>query len=306
MSLIHKNKPSNHENKLIYAILIIIITMIVEVVGGVISNSLALLSDAGHMFTDFISLLLSWLAYKVAMRKSDSCRSYGYHRFQVVAAFINGLTLFGIAILIILESIKRFFSPEQVCWEIMMFVAVLGLIANVVSFFLLYRKNESNLNLKSAVLHVVGDLLGSVAAIIASIIIMFTSWQIMDPLLSVFVSIIILGSAYRIIKNSGHILLEGTPDTVNPDKIRQAICESITEVLDVHHIHIWSLTTDHPIMTMHVKLDKAAVTNNLKYSQVLVSIKKLLSKDFCIIHVTIEAEYDNCADDSVMIEAAHN
>ena len=170
MSLIHKNKPSNHGNKLIYAILIIIITMIVEVVGRVISNSLALLSDVGYMFTDFISLLLSWLAYKVAMRKSDSCHSYGYHRFQIVATFINGLTLFGIAILIVLESIKRFFSPEQVCWEIMMFVAVLGLIANVVSFFLLYRKNESNLNLKNAVLHVVGDLLGSVAIIIASII----------------------------------------------------------------------------------------------------------------------------------------
>ncbi|AHC38892.1 cation diffusion facilitator family transporter [Ehrlichia muris] len=306
MSLIHKSKPSSHENKLIYAILIIIITMVIEVVGGIISNSLALLSDAGHMFTDFISLLLSWLAYKVAMRKSDSCRSYGYHRFQVVAAFINGLTLFGIAILIILESIKRFFSPEKVCWEIMISVAVLGLIANVVSFFLLYRKNENNLNLKSAVLHVVGDLLGSVAAIVASVVIMFTSWQVVDPLLSVFVSIIILGGAYRIIKNSGHILLEGTPDNMSPDKIRKAVCENITEVLDVHHIHIWSLTTDHPIMTMHVKLNKAAVTDDLKYSQILVSIKKLLSKDFGIVHVTIEAEYDNCADDSVMIEAAHN
>ena len=306
MSLIHENKSANHENKLIYAILIIIFTMVIEVIGGIISNSLALLSDAGHMFTDFISLLLSWLAYKVAMKKSDSCRSYGYHRFQVVAAFINGLTLFGIAILIILESIKRFFSPEQVCWEIMMSVAVLGLIANVISFFILYRKNESNLNLKSAVLHVVGDLLGSVAAIVASIVIMFTSWQIVDPLLSVFVSIIILGGAYKIIKNSGHILLEGTPDNVDPDKIRNSICESISEVLDVHHIHIWSLTTDHPIMTMHVKLDKTNVTNNLKYSQVLVSIKRLLSTNFNITHVTIEAEYDNCADDSVMIETAHN
>ncbi|CEI85112.1 Cation efflux protein [Ehrlichia minasensis] len=306
MFLIHKDKTSNHENKLIYAILIIIITMVTEVVGGIISNSLALLSDAGHMFTDFISLLLSWLAYKVAMRKSDACRSYGYHRFQVVAAFINGLTLFGIAILIILESIKRFVSPEKVCWKIMMSVAVLGLVANVVSFFLLYRKNESNLNLKSAVLHVIGDLLGSVAAIIASVVIMFTSWEIVDPLLSVFVSIIILGGAYRIIKNSGHILLEGTPDNVNPDRIRASVCENIPEVLDVHHIHIWSLTTDHPIMTMHIKLDKTIVDNNLKYSQVVVSVKKLLSENFNIIHVTIEAEYDNCADDSVMIETAHN
>ncbi|GAT79061.1 cation diffusion facilitator transporter family protein [Ehrlichia ruminantium] len=306
MSLIHKDKPSCHENKLVYAIFIIIITMMIEVIGGIASNSLALLSDAGHMFTDFVSLLLSWLAYKVAMKKSDSWRSYGYHRFQVVAAFTNGLTLLGIALLIILESVKRFFAPEQVRWEIMISVAILGLIANIASFFLLYRKNESNLNIKSAVLHVIGDLLGSVTAIAASIIIMFTSWEVVDPLLSVLVSIIILGSAYKIIKNSGHILLEGTPDNINPSEIRDAIYKNIPEILDVHHIHIWSLTTDHPIMTMHVKLSEVTVTDSSEYSRILISVKKLISQRFGIIHVTIEAEYDSCADDSVMIETAHN
>ena len=155
-------------------------------------------------------------------------------------------------------------------------------------------------------LHVIGDLLGSITAIVASIIIMFTSWQVVDPLLSVLVSIIILGSAYKIIKNSGHILLEGTPDNINPFEIRDAIYENIPEILDVHHIHIWSLTTDHPIMTMHVRLSEVTVTDSSEYSRILVSIKKLISQRFGIIHVTIEAEYDSCADDSVMIETAHN
>ncbi|WP_339045814.1 cation diffusion facilitator family transporter [Candidatus Mesenet endosymbiont of Agriotes lineatus] len=294
MTAIHNGKHSSHSKSLIYAIIIIAVTAVLEVAGGVISNSLALLSDAGHMLTDLISLILSWFAYKVATKKSDLKRSYGYHRLQVVAAFVNGLTLFLISGVIIFESIKRFISPVNINWQIMFSIATIGLIANILAFFLLYKKDEDNLNIKSAVLHITGDILGSLAAIAASFIIMYTNWQIVDPILSVFVSIVILRSAYKIVKHSCHILLEGTPKNINPDEVKSKIVQIIPEVIDVHHVHIWSLTENYLIITAHIK-----VGQGINYNDTVYNVKKLLCDIFSITHATVEIEYDQCVDDKL-------
>ncbi len=296
MAVVHNGKHSAAESKrLIYSIIIVAITMLMEIVGGVISHSLSLLSDAGHMLTDLFALVLSWVAHRFSAKKSDLQRSYGYHRLQIIAAFVNGLTLFLIAAIIIIESIKRFIFPVNVEWQIMLMIAILGLIANIVVFFILHSKCESNINIKSAVLHVIGDILGSVAAILASIIIMLTGWQIVDPILSVFVSVIILNSGYKILKNSCHILLEGTPEGISAEEIKSELVSKLPEVIDVHHIHAWSLSDNYFIITMHAKIKRS-----VQHTDILYGIKKILLDKFEIAHSTVEIEYDECADDKIL------
>ncbi len=269
--------------------------MLMEIAGGIISHSLALLSDAGHMLTDLFALVLSWIAHKFSAKKSDLQRSYGYHRLQIIAAFVNGLTLFFIAVVIIIESIKRFIFPVHVEWKIMLIISTLGLISNIMVFFILHSKCENNINMKSAVLHVIGDILGSVAAILASVIIMFTGWQIVDPILSVFVSVIILNSGYKILKNSCHILLEGTPESVSAKEIKSELISKLPEVIDVHHIHVWSLSDNYFILTMHAKIKQ-----NGQHTNTLYEIKKILLNRFEIAHSTVEIEYDECVDSKIL------
>ncbi|MDX5495494.1 MAG: cation diffusion facilitator family transporter [Wolbachia endosymbiont of Nomada marshamella] len=296
MTAVHNGKHSAAQSKrLIYSIIIVAITMFMEIVGGIISHSLALLSDAGHMLTDLFALVLSWLAHKFSAKKSDLQRSYGYHRLQIIAAFVNGLTLFFIAVIIIIESIKRFIFPVNVEWKVMLVIATLGLISNIIVFFILHSKCESNINIKSAVLHVIGDILGSVAAILASIIIVFTGWQMVDPILSVFVSVIILNSGYKILKNSCHILLEGTPEGISTEEIKSKITSELSEVIDVHHIHAWSLSDNYFIITMHAKVKQDA-----QHTDILYEIKKILLNRFEIAHSTVEIEYDECADNKIL------
>ncbi|MCU7611307.1 cation diffusion facilitator family transporter [Anaplasma capra] len=289
--------PRTHR-RMSLSIVVVAVAMIAEIAGGLASHSLALLSDAGHMFTDFVALVLSWLAYRLAVRKSDVCRSYGYHRFQVMAAFVNGISLFVMAILIVCESVKRFVYPVEVRWPIMLLVSLLGLVANSAVFAILYRKDEHNLNIKSAVLHVIGDLLGSVAAILSSLIIMLSGWQIVDPLLSVFVSALMLFSAFKMVKSSGNILLEGKPENIDVEEVKNLILSSMPTVIDVHHVHLWSLTTDYPVMTMHVRVQAPSSSDDSWHSELLVSIKRLLSEKFGISHITIEVECGECSDAS--------
>lgn len=292
MTAVHNGKYSVAQSKrLIYSIIIIAITMLIEVVGGVISHSLALLSDAGHMLTDLFALILSWLAHRFSTKKSDLQRSYGYHRLQIIAAFVNGLTLFFIAIIIVIESIKRFIHPVDVEWKVMLVIALFGLIANIAVFLILHSKCENNINIRSAMLHVAGDILGSLAAIFASVVIMLTGWEIADPLLSVFVSVIILNSGYKIIKNSCHILLEGTPEGISSEKIKSHIMLELPEVIDVHHIHTWSLSDHYFIITMHAKIQQ-----KVQHTTILYDIKKILLNKFGIAHSTVEIEYDECSD----------
>lgn len=266
--------------------------MLVEVVGGVMSGSLALLADAGHMLTDFAALTLSWFAFRLGRRPADAQRSYGWRRFEVLAAYTNGIALFAIAGWIVVEAARRFHEPVEVMATEMLVVAVLGLLVNVASFWVLSRGGDghahANLNVRSAALHVMGDLLGSVAAIAAAGIIMATGWMPIDPILSVLVAVLILRSAWRIVAESGHILLEGTPQGIDPAQVGGAV-RGVDGVTDVHHVHAWSLTSERPLVTLHAVLAESA-----DHTTTLCDIQAVLLARFGIEHATVQIERESC------------
>lgn len=277
--------------RLLWAMLLTAGFMVVEVLGGIFSGSLALMADAGHMLTDTASLFIAWLAARLALRPADSLRSYGYQRIQILAAFINGIAFLAVVAWIVVEAIRRFMSPVQVHGNIMMVIAVLGLLVNVAAFFMLHLGDHHDLNLRAAVIHVLGDLLGSVATIVAAGVIIVTGWMPIDPLLSILVALLILRSAWKVVKQAGHILLEGTPEDLDAVHIRETLTAEIADVADVHHIHIWSLTPGYPLLTMHVNLRQG-----VDYVQSLRQIKQVLVKRFNIEHSTVQLEQDHCID----------
>jgi cobalt-zinc-cadmium efflux system protein len=266
--------------------------MVAEVVGGIVAGSLALLADAGHMLTDFASLALAWVAFRLTRRPADWRRTYGFDRFAVLVAFVNGVALFAIAGWIVVEAVQRLAAPVEVLGWPMLAIAIAGLGVNVVSFLVLRTGDKTNLNIRAAVLHVVGDLLGSVAAVIAAVVILTTGWMPIDPLLSMVVALIIVRSAWHVVADSGHILLEGSP----PDVDSRALCDKLKSalpfVLDVHHVHAWSISQERPMVTLHASL--AAGTDS---AHAVREIKRLLAQHFRITHATVEIEYDACGDE---------
>ncbi|MBV9419542.1 MAG: cation diffusion facilitator family transporter, partial [Alphaproteobacteria bacterium] len=227
-----------------WAFAIIFVFMIIEAVGGVLSGSLALLADAGHMVSDAAALGMSWVAIHIGKRPADAARSFGYRRLEVLVAFVNGCTLFAITGWILFEAAMRLTAPAPVLGRTMLAVAVAGLIANLVAFFVLNGGSKENLNMRSAWLHVMGDTLGFVVAIVAAGVIVLTGWTPIDPILSVLVAALILKSAWQIVKASSHILLQGTPVNLSADGIARDLVASVPGVADVHHVHIWSLTSE--------------------------------------------------------------
>ncbi len=271
--------------------------MVVEVVGGVLSGSLALIADAGHMLTDAAALALSWFAFRMARRPADPRRSYGYHRVQVVAAFVNGLTLVAITVWIVIEAANRLFAPVAVEGMMMSVVAALGLVVNIFGFWVLSR-GEQNLNLRGAAVHVLGDLLGSVAAVAAGIIILVWGWLPADPILSILVAGLILRSAIGIVRESGHILLEGTPSEQDPDEIAASLAD-IPGVEDIHHVHVWQLAENRPLVTLH-----ATVPWGADRDRALADIKQALADRFGLDHATVQIESGPCPDDNHLSTAA--
>ncbi len=264
--------------------------MVVEVIGGVMAGSLTLIADAGHMLTDFAGLGLAWFAFRLTRRPADGRRTYGFDRFSVLVAFVNGLALFVIAGWITFEAWERFNDPVEVLGALMFWVAVAGLGVNILSFLILRRGDRENLNLRAAALHVMGDLLGSVAAIIASVVIMTTGWMPIDPILSVVVSLIILRSALKIVLESGHILLEGSPPHVDVAAIAGDLVATLDGIEDVHHVHVWSITQERPMATLHARIRPDANTGDA-----IAAIKARLKTEFQIDHATVEIEHgDHC------------
>ena len=266
--------------------------MIVEVVGGILSGSLALLADAGHMLTDTMALALAAFAFRVSHRPADARRSYGYQRVQIIAAFVNGLSLLVIVGWILFEAIMRLIEPPEVAGQTMLYVASAGLVVNILAFFVLHGGDQENLNIRGAALHVLGDLLGSVAAIIAALVIIQTGWMPIDPLLSVLVAMLILRSAWQLVRRSAHILLEGAPEWLDVDDMQTKIISVVPEVTEIHHVHVWGLTPQHPMLTMHVVLGESPVDP----TPVVRNIKSVLHDEFAIDHSTIEVEFGECAD----------
>lgn len=287
----HHQDYSQNEKRVLWALLLTGIFMVVEFVGGVISGSLALIADAGHMLTDTAALALAWGAFRISRRPPDQLRTYGYDRFQVLAAFINGLVLVALVAWIIWEAVGRIMTPEPIQGKTMLIVATLGLIANLVAFKILHRKDEQNLNMKAAMLHVISDILGSVAAIIAAVVIIWTDWTLIDPILSILIGLLILRAAWHLVKKATHILMEGTPDTFDVEALKADLVKSIPGLLDVHHVHVWLLTSEQPLLTMH-----ATVKDIKKSEKILLAVKKRLGKKYKITHSTVQVETAACAD----------
>ncbi|MFZ9052582.1 MAG: cation diffusion facilitator family transporter [Woeseiaceae bacterium] len=266
--------------------------MLVEVAGGIISGSLALLADAGHMLTDTMALALAAVAFSVSKRPPDKRLTYGYQRFQILAAFVNGLSLLVIVGWILFEAVSRFLDPPEVMGRTMLAVATAGLVVNLISFIVLHGGDRDNLNIRGAALHVAGDLLGSVAAIAAALVILSTGWMAIDPILSVAVAMLILRSAWMLVKRSSHVLLEGAPEWLDLDAMQEKVVTRVPTVTSIHHVHVWGLTPQDLMLTMHVCM--AVQPDNP--TEVIRGVKNVLQDEYGIGHSTIEIETEDCAD----------
>lgn len=273
------------------ACLLITTFMLVELVVGLWANALVLVADAGHMFLDATALGLAWWAAHLSKRGFDQQLSYGYHRFQVLAAFVNGLTLVALIIWITVEAVQRLINPEVMNPWPTLIVATLGFIVNLIAFRLLHD-TSGNTNIRSAALHVLGDLLGSVAAMVAAIVVMTLGWLYADPVLTLAIVMILSRGAYGVLKESAHILLEGVPAGVNLAQIKTTLTEEIDGVDGVHHVHAWGLTAEKPLLTLHALIPESA-----QVQIVVRDIKQLLKERFDIEHSTIQVELGPCPDD---------
>lgn len=256
---------------------------ILEVVGGVVSGSLALIADAGHMVTDFAALVMAWGGFVIAQRPATRRHTFGYDRFSILVAFVNGLTLFVVAGWIVWEAAHRLTNPGDILAGPMLYVAIAGLVVNVVVFWVLMGADRANLNIRGAMLHVLGDMLGSAAAILAAIIIMTMGWVAADPILSVLVALLILKSAWGLVKDSAHILLEGAPDGIDTRAIAQDLVATIEGLESVEHIHAWSITPERPMVTLDAYVDEG-----VRLGQINRAIKARLRDAFNIDHATVD------------------
>lgn len=286
----HHGGDEKNENRIAIAALLTGGFMGVELAGGLLAGSLALIADAGHMLSDFGSLALAWIGFRMARRPADSKRTFGLRRLPVLAAFVNGLTLFAIVIWIAWEAIQRLMTPHAVEPNMMLWVAAAGLAVNVGSFLVLHGADRDNLNVRGALLHVVGDMLGSAAAIAGALIIMATGWVQADPILSILVALIILRSAWSVTSESAHILLEGAPTHVDLDALTHDLEDNVEGVVDIHHAHLWSLDGRRSMMTLHAKISEDASGPN-----VVARMKQRLRDKHRIDHATIEIEEKDCA-----------
>ncbi len=270
--------------------------MLAEAVGGILSGSLALLADAAHMLIDTVALLLAWIAFRVSQRPADSARTFGYHRFPVLVAFTNGISLVFIVGWILVEAVERFVEPAPVLAGPMLAVAVLGLATNVAAFFVLRSADRDNLNIRGALLHIMGDMLGSLAAIAAAGVIMATGWTPIDPLLSVVVALVVLRSAWHLSKDAAHVLLEGAPKRLDIKEIGQHLVDAVPSVVDVHHVHAWSLAQGHSMLTLH-----ARIAPDSRPDSALAEIQARLRDEFGVAHATVQIEVEACVDEPCVV-----
>ena len=287
----HHHPTPDNERRVLWAALLTGGFMFAEVIGGLLAGSLALLADAAHMLTDTGSLVLAYFAFRIARRPADWHRTYGFDRFQILVAFANGLTLLFLVGWIVFEAVQRFFEPVEVLGGTLMIIAGAGLLVNIVAFWILHGGERDNLNIRGAALHVLGDLLGSVAALAAGLVIILTGWTPIDPLLSLLVALLLLRSAWQLVTESGHILLEGAPAGLDTREIGPDLVAAIDAVEQVHHVHAWSLTQTRKLITLHARIPEGEPPG-----PVVARIKDRLHRQFDIRHVTVEIEHQHCAD----------
>ena len=265
--------------------------MVAEAVGGFLTGSLALVADAGHMFTDSLSLALAWYAFHLAGRAATARLTYGFDRVKTLVAYTNGLAIFAIALWIVYEALQRFLEPTPVLGGPMLVVAVVGLLVNIAGFYVLHGGDRSSLNMRGAILHVLGDMLGSAGAIVAALVILATGWTPIDPILSVLVSLLILSTAWSLMRDAAHVLLEGAPPELDREGIASDIVANVRNVREIHHVHVWSLDGSKTMATLH-----ACLTDGADANLAVRDVKARLATKFRITHATVEPEFGLCAD----------
>lgn len=282
----HDHARDGNKKGLITALIITAGIMLLEFFGGLISNSLALLSDSGHMLSDTASLVLSLTAIWFAARPPSPNKTYGFYRFEILAALFNGVTLFFIAGFIVYEAMERFFAPPEVQSGTMILIALIGLLANLLSAFALMKKGDvkENVNVRSAYLHIWGDALGSIGVIIAGIMMLVFRWYYADPIVSVIVAILILKSAWGIIKHTVHILMEGTPVTIDQKEVKKML-EGIDGVVNVHDLHIWTITSGMDSLSCHLLIE-----DDKDCQKILQEAINKIERECKIFHTTIQVE----------------
>ena len=272
------------------AIALTAVTLVAEVTGGIWTNSLALLSDAAHVFLDLFALVLSIAAVQLAGMPTSERHTFGFHRSEVFASFINGLTVFLMGIGIMYEAWGRFSSPEEVKSLPMLLIAAVGLVMNLLAAKALHSHSHDDLNVKSAFLHVVGDAAASVGVIIGGIIMYYTGWFLLDAIISAGIGLLILAGAGRVLRESVHILMEGSPRGIETAEVAEAI-RNIEGVLDIHHLNIWSVCSHITALSVHVEVESGYEE---KRSNLLHRIEQTLKHRFHITHTTIQLECSDC------------
>ena len=280
----HKNSPGKRIGRLRLALVLTFIYMLAEGFGGWLTNSLALIADAGHMFTDVVALSLTLGAIWFGARPATAKKTFGYYRLEILAAFVNGIVLVLISAWVIYEAVRRWQSPPDVNGLRLTIIAFGGLIVNIIAAKLLHSDHKHDLNMRAAWLHVMGDLLGSVTAIVAGVLIVAFGWLWADPVCSVLISLIIIFGAWRLIIESVNVLLEGTPAHINLAAVEQTILET-NGVGGVHDLHVWTISSGIEALSAHISHDETVV-----HSELLVKVREKLHERFGLDHLTIQME----------------
>jgi cobalt-zinc-cadmium efflux system protein len=284
-----------------YAIALTMLTFLAEVAGGIWTNSLALLSDAAHVFLDLFALFLSLAAIKLAAYPASDTRTFGWHRMEVFASFINGASVFLIAIGIFYEAWGRLFQPQAVKSIPMFFIATVGLIMNLVAAGALHQHSHDDLNVRSAFLHVVGDAAASVGVIIGGVVIWFTGWYVLDAVISIGIGFVIFWGSWRVLRESAHILLEGVPRGMSTAEVVAAI-RTVEGVNDVHHLNIWTICSHILALSAHVDVAPEYKTGQ---AGVLRRIEEILTEKYHITHTTLQVECTMCIEMPVLKDLRH-
>lgn len=286
----HDHAPGGSESRLLFAFVLTLVVLVAEAVGGFVSGSLALLADAGHMLVDAAALLFAWLGAHYARRPADALRTFGYARLGVLVGYSNALLQFLLVAWIASEAVVRFAHPAPILSGTMLGVALAGLVVNAIVLRALSHSHD-DLNTASARLHVLGDLLGSLGAVIAALAIRYLDWLWADPVVSILVSLLILGSAWRLLRRSAHILLEGTPEGIDADIVGDTILREAPGVDDVHHVHVWQLAGGSHVATLHARARDGHAPD-----AVIVAIRSVLRERFGVAHATVQLETLDCGE----------
>jgi cobalt-zinc-cadmium efflux system protein len=289
----HSHQHENAGNRLLIAIMLNGLITVLEIIGGILSNSLALISDAIHNLSDTLALMLAWVASKVGTRKPDQKRTFGYRRFEILSAFINAAILTAISIYLIYEAIQRFFHPEPVRSALMLTIASIGLAANLASMLFLRRDSKNSLNIKAAYVHLLGDTLSSVAVIAGAILIWFTQIMWIDPLLTFIISMVIMIQAYQILRESVDILMQSTPRDMDLSKIKDHL-EKHPLIRNIHHVHCWQLQDHDILFEAHIETSRDMLLS--ESCKLVTEIERQLEENFHITHTTLQVEFEICGD----------